>query len=271
MKKIHYIFYLFLIAHLTFSQSKNESGYFDTFISDTKIFFVDGASFFTYPFRMNKTQLVTTVGISAGIYILIRNDDKLQAAFSMKNGERLDNNFWTFFENYGVIGYAEIASIATYSVGYVSKNDDVRVLGRMMFQSLTYSGLSAMLIRMITGRHRPTYTDDHLDFIWFTTDDKYQSFPSGHTTVALAFSTVLAEYFDTPLSRIVFYGMAGISAAERIINNDHWFSDVTLGALLGIASGLHVINGEKKRGEKDNSRFSFQPTFNGFSFKYRLD
>ncbi len=241
MKKIHYIFSLLLIAQLTFSQSKNESGYFDTFIDDAEIFFVDGASFFTYPFRMNKTQLATTAGISAGIYILIRNDSNLHSAFSMKNEERIENNFWKFFENYGVIKYAEIASIATYSVGYISKNDDVRVLGRMMFQSLIYSGLTTMMIRMITGRNRPTYTDNHLDFIWFTTEDNYHSFPSGHTTVAFAFSTVLAEYFDTPLSRIVFYGMAGFSAAERVINNDHWFSDVTLGALLGIASGLHVI------------------------------
>ncbi len=65
--------------------------------------------------------------------------------------------------------------------------------------------------------------------------------------------------------------MAGLSATERILNNDHWFSDVTLGALLGIASGLHVINEEKKRGEKDDSRFSFQPTLNGISFQYRLN
>jgi len=271
MKKTHYILFFLLIAQIIFAQSKNETGYIDTFIDDTKIFFVDGASFFTYPFRMNNNQLITAAGISAGIYIMIRNDDKLQAAFSLENGERLDNNFWTFFENYGVVQYAEIASIATYSVGFFAKNDDVRVLGRMMFQAITYSGLSTMLIRMITGRHRPTYTDNHLDFIWFTTEDNYHSFPSGHTTVAFAFSTVLAEYFDTPLSRIVFYGMAGFSAAERIINNDHWFSDVTLGALLGIAGGLHVINEESDRKGKIDSRFSVQPTLNGLSFRYRLD
>lgn len=271
MKKAHCIFCFLLIAQLTFSQNKSESGYFDTFFSDTKIFFVDGISYCTYPFSMNKSQLVTTVCVGAGIYFLIRNDANIQTSFGRKNAERLDSKFWTFFENYGVIEYAEIASIAIYSVGFVSKNDDVRILGRMMFQSLTYSGLTAMLFRMIAGRKRPTFTDSHLDFIGFTTNNAYQSFPSGHTTVAFAFSTVLAEYFDTPLSRIVFYGMAGISATERILNNEHWFSDVVLGALLGVASGLHVTNEEAKRGEEDNRKFSIQPTFDGIRFQYRLN
>ena len=39
----------------------------------------------------------------------------------------------------------------------------------------------------------------------------------------------------------------GLTATERIINTEHWFSDVAIGALLGIASGLHVINEENKK------------------------
>jgi len=74
-----------------------------------------------------------------------------------------------------------------------------------------------------------------------------------------------------PWSRIGFYGIAGLAATERLLNNEHWFTDVSLGALLGIAGGLHVINEENKRGKKDNSRISIQPTFNGINFRYRLN
>ncbi|MCP5062744.1 MAG: phosphatase PAP2 family protein [Ignavibacteriae bacterium] len=140
----------------------------------------------------------------------------------------------------------------------------------MIVQSLTYSGLTAMFVRMIAGRKRPPFTNDHLDFNGFETNNSFQSFPSGHTTVAFAFSTVLAEYFDTPWARIGFYGMAGLSAAERLLNDKHWFSDVTLGALLGIAGGLHVISEEKNRKKKTRIGLTISPTFNGISFQYRF-
>ena len=270
MKKTYILVYLLIITQLTFSQSKKESGFFDDFISDTEIFFIDGASFVTYPFGMNKSQWLAIAGIGLGTYLLVRNDDFIQERIGRRNLPELNNGVWGFAEEYGVIQYAELAGVVTYSFGYLTKNDDVRVLGRMIVQSLTYSGLTAMFVRMIAGRTRPPFTDNHLDFNGFETNNSFQSFPSGHTTVAFAFSTVLAEYFDTPWSRIGFYGLAGFSAAERLLNDEHWFSDVTLGALLSIASGLHVISEEKNRKKKNKIGLTISPTFNGINFQYRF-
>jgi membrane-associated phospholipid phosphatase len=262
---------LFLFCSIPNSAQENKTiNYFDTIINDAEIFFVDGYSFYTSPLRMNATEWAAAAGIGLGTYGLINLDGQMRKLIT----EKVDQNksdFWIFFEKYGVIQYAEIAGAATYAVGLFSNQDDVRILGRMMVQSLTYSGLSTMFVRMIAGRKRPPFTDNHLDFAGFETDNRFQSFPSGHVTVAFAFSTVLAEYFDTPWSRIGFYSLAGLASAERLINSQHWFSDVVLGALVGIAGGLHVINEEAKREKVQNRGLVITPSFGGINLRYYLN
>ncbi|MCW8850491.1 MAG: phosphatase PAP2 family protein [Melioribacteraceae bacterium] len=253
----------------SFSQDKPKD-MFDIIINDAEIFFLDGFSFYTYPLRMNESELIVTAGLGVGTYFMLDNDDNLRSKFGVEV-EKYDNNFWKLFEYYGVVEYAEIAGAATYGVGLLTSNTEVRTVGRMIVQSLTYSGLTAMMIRMITGRKRPPYSDDPVNFIGFTTNNDYQSFPSGHVTVAFALSTVLAEYFDSPLSRLGFYGIASLSAIERLINSQHWFTDVALGALLGIAGGIHVINEEYKRNNHIQNRISIRPTLNGISLQISLN
>ena len=268
--KSFFLFFLILSPNFTFSQEVAKNGYLNTFLNDTEIFFADGYNFYTYPLRMSSSDFLITAGISAGTYGLIQSDDFLRQRIGT-GIDRYKSDFWIFFEKYGVIQYAEIAGAATYIVGFLSDQDNVRTLGRMMVQSLTYSGLTTMFIRMIAGRKRPPFTDNHLDFSGFETDNKFQSFPSGHVTVAFAFSTVLAEYFDTPWSRIGFYGLAGLASAERLINTQHWFSDVALGALVGIAGGIHVINEESKRQNGKKSKLIIQPKLGGINLRYYLN
>ena len=243
---------------------------YQTILNDAEIFFVDAASFYTYQLRMNESDWITTAGIGFGTFLMIQNDDHLRYKIA-NNPAQYKNTFWDITQKYGVVQYAELAGVATYALGLFSNNNKIRTLGRMTVQSLTYSGLTAMVIRMIGGRKRPPYTDDPTNFIGFTTDNAYQSFPSGHVTVAFALSTVFAEYLDSPWSRIAFYGVASLTATERIVNTEHWFTDVAIGALLGIASGLHVINEEYSRNDNKNSRLSIIPTGNGISLQYRLN
>ena len=263
------LIFLFLLNH-SIAQQKDKLNYLETIISDVEISLIDAGTFITYPLRMSGTEWIATAGIGAGSYYLINNDDKIRNKINTEV-DQFESNFWGIFEAYGVVQYAELAGATVYGVGLFAENDEVRTLGRMIIQSLTYSGVSAMFVRMIAGRKRPPYTDDPLNFIGFTTNNSYQSFPSGHTTVAFALSTVLAEYFDSPWSRIGFYGIAGLSATERLINNEHWFSDILLGAALGVVSGIHVINEEAKRKNSKLSKLSIQPTFNGINFRYSLN
>ena len=267
---IRYILFLLILISSTNYCQKSTNNIFDTILKDTEIFFEDGLSFYTYPLRMNETEWLGTAGVGIGTYFMLNNDDDLRLKFGTEV-DKYDNDFWKVIESVGVVQYVEFAGAATYGVGLLTNNSEIRKVGRMVVQSLTYSGLTAMFIRMIAGRKRPIYSDDPRNFIGFTTNNSYQSFPSGHVTVAFAFSTVLAEYIDTPLSRIGFYSIASLSAIERLINSQHWFTDVALGALVGIAGGIHVLNEESKRNNKITSRLSIRPTFNGISLQIRLN
>lgn len=269
MMNKYIIFFSLILFSNYFSQDKPET-IFNTLMSDAEILFEDGYSFYTYPLRMSESEWLSTAGISIGTYFLIHNDDNLRLKFGTEV-ERYKSDFWKSIEYFGVVQFAEIVGAATYGVGLFSKNKEIRTVGRMLVQSLTYSGLTAMFIRMIAGRKRPSVTDDPIKFIGFTTNNTYQSFPSGHVTVAFTFSTVLAEYFDTPLSRIGFYSLGILSATERLINSQHWFTDVALGAIVGIAGGIHVINEEAKRNSGSKSRLSIKPTFSGISLQYNLN
>lgn len=264
---------VFILAALftnSFSQNSKIETYFDTIVDDAEIFLIDAYSYYTYPLSMSECEWAAAAGFGIGTYFLVHHDDDIRT-FINEPVDRYNNNFWNIFEKYAVVQYAELLGVGTYAIGLLGENKNVRVLGRMIVQSLTYSGLTAMLIRMTAGRKRPLFTNDPMDFIGFTSNNDYQSFPSGHTTVAFALSTVLAEYINTPLSRITFYSIAGLTAVERIINSQHWFSDVLLGSSLGIISALHVLNEEKSRNSPDKSRLTIQPSLNGISLKYRLN
>jgi membrane-associated phospholipid phosphatase len=154
------------------------------------------------------------------------------------------------------------------------RNDDIRITGRLLFESLSFSGLAVISMRYIAARSRPPSGDGAWKFNGFRWANEIQSFPSGHTTVAFAFSTVLAERIDNIWARIGFYGMASLTAYARVLNNKHWVSDVIIGAGLGLAGGLHVVRREKERASQPSGgtrRLQIHPSIGGIRFVYRLD
>ena len=67
----------------------------------------------------------------------------------------------------------------------------------------------------------------------------FNSFPSGHTAFAFAMATVMDHELreQSIWYSVLGYGCATSVGAMRILNNRHWFSDVLVGAGIGIASG----------------------------------
>jgi len=72
-----------------------------------------------------------------------------------------------------------------------------------------------------------------------------RSLPSGHASTSFATATVLQTHYGWKVGLPAFLA-AGYSGVSRVFDNQHWASDVVLGAAVGIASGrtatLHVRN-----------------------------
>lgn len=92
-----------------------------------------------------------------------------------------------------------------------------------LFISNVASSTITFFLKIITGKTRPNGKGN-------------LSFPSGHTTFAFTNATVLYnEFKDTsPVLAYSGYAFATTTGAFRVINNKHWFSDVLMGAGIGI-------------------------------------
>ncbi|GJQ63934.1 MAG: hypothetical protein SCALA702_29870 [Melioribacteraceae bacterium] len=260
---------LFLaVTNSIFSQSVMEK-----LTDDAIIFGEDFYTFFTAPARFDGTDWLYTAGLAAGTLLMFQADQTIQDNLAFQGRRTLNNDFWDIPTVYGLVQYGNIAALGGYGIGLATGNDELRAASRVLFESLSYSGLTVMAVRILAGRHRPYLNNGPHEFVGYTLDDDMQSFPSGHTTVAFAISTAMAEYFDNNWVRIPLYTLAGMTGYARIRNNMHWFGDVVIGAMIGVAGGLHVVHNERERqsGKATPSKLSIFPSFNGVNLVYRLN
>ena len=66
-----------------------------------------------------------------------------------------------------------------------------------------------------------------------------RSFPSGHTSASFATATVLQAHYGWKVG-VPIYALATYTAAERVMDEKHWASDVAFGAVVGMLSGRTV-------------------------------
>jgi membrane-associated phospholipid phosphatase len=143
-----------------------------------------------------------------------------------------------------------LTGTAIYLVGRADGQRRVQSLGLHSVESILLSGAIGGGIKFLVGRQRP-FVDINTPYdfqLWRgLKDDKYRSFPSGHTIAAFAFASSLTResQFWAPHAAFyvgtVFYGGAGLIGLSRIYNNQHWASDVMAGAAIGTLVGLKVV------------------------------
>lgn len=102
--------------------------------------------------------------------------------------------------------------------------------GKGLFIGLIASGASAQALKRLAGRARPGITD-LTEFIGPNIQKGYESFPSGHTTLAFAFASISSYYF--PRYRALFYAFAVLVGIERVGEHAHFPSDVLAGIIAG--------------------------------------
>jgi membrane-associated phospholipid phosphatase len=143
-------------------------------------------------------------------------------------------NFLTTFEPFGNgIGVA-IIGITIFCLDPARRWALPRILACAYLAGLAANGL-----KMLVERTRPHSFDFHGSVLttfgnWFpmvSAGSTGQSFPSGHTTTAVALAAVLA--WSYPRSKCLFPLMALLVGCQRIESRAHFPSDVLWGAALG--------------------------------------
>jgi membrane-associated phospholipid phosphatase len=156
-----------------------------------------------------------------------------------------------------------------YGVGAIIKDDKARYTALKGFEAYVFGFVTAQIIKQLTHRHRPYQDNPPNPYAW---DGPFMpvsnsSFPSGHSTVVFAVATVIAtSYNKTIWVPILCYTLAGLTAASRVYQNDHWFSDVFVGSVLGFAIGRTIMKNHIKK----LKILPVSPTGVGVTFLYQL-
>jgi membrane-associated phospholipid phosphatase len=91
-----------------------------------------------------------------------------------------------------------------------------------------------VLVKLLTERARPPLADPAIQALVSLPDST--SFPSGHAATAFAAATAVGMLH--PRFRIPLLALAGTVALSRVYLGVHFWSDVLVGSLLGVAIGF---------------------------------
>ena len=124
-------------------------------------------------------------------------------------------------------------TVGLLAAGLVAGRPEITRAGGRLAASLALAGLTVQAGKYAFGRPRP---EESLDADGYTPFSGQVAMPSGHSAVAFALATSLADDIHRPWASVGLYGLATAVAWSRVNDNRHWLTDVTAGALVGITS-----------------------------------
>jgi membrane-associated phospholipid phosphatase len=242
--------------------------------NDLSIFLDDGLTLVKAPFNFSSTDWLKTGAFVIATGLAFSLDPKIKSSVNNNQSPTMDN-ITGFGEKYGSISYAGVFAGGMYLTGKILGDQEISTTGRMLVESVLYSGLAVSVIKYTVGRARPYANEGSTDFFDHTFTEENVSFPSGHTAIAFSVSTILARRINNTYATIALYGLAGFTGYQRIYDNKHWFSDVFVGAAIGYFIGSSIADSEENRSNENNflSNLNIMPSVSssGLGLSLHLD
>jgi membrane-associated phospholipid phosphatase len=249
-------------------------------VDDATIVLHDAVGFFTAPLSFGRTDVDRLIAGTGATAVLMAMDEPLNDLMIGNPPPDALEGALDWGDRWGELRAMQYASLGLYAGGLALGEDGVRVTGRLMGEALLLAGVPAITLQYVLGRSRPYSGKGAYDYNFFEWSNQYQSFPSGHMTVAFAMSTVLAKRIDRWWASVPLYGSAGLTALSLAWGNQHWASDIFVGAALGYLAGSYVVGREEARagggapggasGGGWRERFQTEIGMGRIHFRYRL-
>ncbi len=188
------------------------------------------------PFHWNGKQWLTA-GLLASVEtaLIVANGDKNIAIFAQRNR----NSTTDFVENnigdpFGSGLYPAIIMGTSYLAGCIFHEDHPKHMAMLTVKSVAICEATIFIIKSVAERYRPYQSNNPEQWLGPKGMFSYDSYPSGHTTVAFSTATMIAMEYPRPvIIPILAYSLATVTALGRINGNYHWGSDVLMGAAIG--------------------------------------
>ncbi len=168
----------------------------------------------------------------AGTSVLMLVDDPVER-YVQRHRSSTSDDVASVFRHAGQPEVYATVSLGLVVVGLASHNSDVARAGGRAVAAVGLAGASTLVFKTLIGRARP---DSGLGSTNFHPFSRSESMPSGHSALAFALMTSLADDVHSHWLRAGFYSVAVGTAFSRVNDNRHWLSDTGFGAIVGITS-----------------------------------
>lgn len=239
----------------------------DTLLADGTRFFTDAWELVQMPGGWQAEDWVRLGIISGGA----------TALFVLDNEVREEVGSWSGSDGDAIVDVADhlghnsvglLAGGALYLPGLLLDVPWLRRAGLHLTQTLLYSAAIGALLKSTLGRGRPFTGEGPYRFRGpWQQENAWMSLPSGHTVVAFSIASSLAASIDRPWATALLYGGALLTGLGRIYLDQHWSSDVWIGAALTAAIG-HGVASLNRPGSSSPS-LSVHPSSGGISLALR--
>jgi len=231
------IFCFLLRVPSAFAQDKYD---FTQFGSETD-------SFMSKPYHWKANDYLKIGAIAVGTYALTFIDGEIQETL-LKHQQYAHAVPFEFGRMWGDFTSTAFFATAFGLNAWIGKSETSKKITFEVIQASLYSEMIVQFSKIIVGRERPFGGEGNSKFYPFTfLNNKYNSFPSGHSSNAFAISTVLARNTDNTWLKVLAYVPAGLTVASRVYQNQHWASDCLAGAAIGYFTGNWVVDQHEKK------------------------
>ncbi len=128
-----------------------------------------------------------------------------------------------------------------YFGGMAADNKSLQNTGLYLGEAYVLNAAITFSLKSLFGRARPYNNLGHNEFTFWSFEDAFMSFPSGHSSAAFTTATVISHRINSPAAYYISYGLAFMTTMSRIYYDKHWFSDTAFGAFIGTLSGLVIL------------------------------
>jgi membrane-associated phospholipid phosphatase len=174
--------------------------------------------------------LTAALGLGFALDGTVRSEAQASRSAATNSVASIGNSF-------GHLVYAGPALGATWAVGAITHNRGIRIAAEDALAAGVIAGGITGILKLGFGRVRPRDGGTPGRFRPFSSN---ASFPSGHTTLAMAVASSLAHSTKDSWSDVFFYSAALVTGYARINDNKHWISDVIAGGAIGFLVGRQL-------------------------------
>jgi len=192
----------------------------------------DQKGLYAAPFKISNLKWDAVVLAGTGAFLA--TDRRIEKHLPGGNHQLYQNS-----SNVALGGLA--ASLAgLWAYGIKTGNLHAKETGELELETLSNTFLVYAPMEFIAGRQRPGEGNGNGDF--WRHHAMNTSFPGGHAMFTWAMATVVAHEYPKPWVMALAYGAGITVTGGRFLAQDHWSSDMFIGAALGLAIGTHIFH-----------------------------